>query len=430
MSEINLNLKKLTNKIILLAHSGGVDSCVLGDILIRSKIKFSVAHCNFQLRGEESDNDLLFVKKWCKKNRIKFYHKIFNLKDYMLKNKKGVQESARDLRYNWFNHLTSDKGFDYLVTAHHLNDQFETFLMNASRASGIFGLVGIPESNKLLRPLLNVTKMQILDYAKKNNLEWREDSSNTSEDYFRNIIRHQVVKPFENHKPKTLENFKKTLVHLKDAQEFISHQFDKLKKELFIEKSRHKYVDIESLKKIKPLSFSLHHFFSPMGFNTKEVEKLLFSSPGKLILSKKYRLIRDRKHLILSPLLKIKINEIIIDLDKKNLKLPIPIKWEDISNFEKKAYNSNEVFLDRETLKSPISLRKYKNGDYFYPSGMKGKKLLSKFFKDEKYSLLDKEEQWLLCSNGEIVWIIGKRCDNRFLARPNTNNKLLMRDLR
>ena len=119
-----------------------------------------------------------------------------------------------------------------------------------------------------------------------------------------------------------------------------------------------------------------------------------------------------------------------IDLDKKNLKLPIPIKWEYISNLEKKTHKNNEVFLDRETLKSPISLRKYKNGDYFYPSGMKGKKLLSKFFKDEKYSLLDKEEQWLLCSNGEIVWIIGKRCDNRFLARPNTKNKLLMRDLR
>ena len=430
MSEINLNLKKLTNKIILLAHSGGVDSCVLGDILIRSKIKFSVAHCNFQLRGEESDNDLLFVKKWCKKNRVKFYFKIFNLIDYKLKNKKGIQESARDLRYKWFNHLTTNKGVDYLVTAHHLNDQFETFLINASRASGIFGLVGIPESNKLLRPLLNVTKMQILDYAKKNNLEWREDSSNTSEDYFRNIIRHQVVKPFENYKPKTLKNFKKTLVHLKDAQEFISHQFDKLKKELFIEKNKHTYIEIESLKKIKPLSFSLHHFFSPKGFNSKEVEKLVFSSPGKLILSKKYRLIRDRKYLILSPLLKKEINEILIDLDKKNLKLPIPIKWEYISNLEKKAHKNNEVFLDRETLKSPISLRKYKNGDYFYPSGMKGKKLLSKFFKDEKYSLLDKEEQWLLCSNGEIVWIIGKRCDNRFLARPNTKNKLLMRDLR
>ena len=167
-----------------------------------------------------------------------------------------------------------------------------------------------------------------------------------------------------------------------------------------------------------------------MGFNSKEVEKLVFSSPGKLILSNKYRLIRDRKYLILSALLKKEINEIVIDLDKKNLKLPIPIKWEYISNLEKKAHKNNEVFLDRETLKSPISLRKYKNGDYFYPSGMKGKKLLSKFFKDEKYSLLDKEEQWLLCSNGEIVWIIGKRCDNRFLARPNTKNKLLMRDLR
>ena len=167
--------------------------------------------------------------------------------------------------------------------------------------------------------------------------------------------------------------------------------------------------------------------FSPFGFDSKEVNKLIKSNSGKILLNENFRLIRDRDHLILTPSVSSINDEILIDLEKNISKLPIPIQFELNVKFIKDKWDMNEAFLNREALKKPLSLRKFKKGDYFYPTGMSGKKLLSKFFKDEKYSLLDKEQQWLLCSQGEIVWVIGRRCDRRFIANSKTNNKLLIR---
>ena len=420
-------LDQLINKSVLLAHSSGVDSCVLAHIFLNKKINFSVAHCNFQLRGEESENDLLFVKDWCKKNKIPFFYKTFDTKKFRENKKIGIQEAARDLRYQWFALLMNKNNFQVLTTAHHLNDQFETFMINITRGSGIQGLLGIPSNKKCIRPLNDVSKKDILKFAKENKIQWREDSSNYTHDYLRNKIRHQLISPIEEIKPKALENFKNTLGNLRDAKDFIEYSLNELKKKLFIEKDDVIKIPLNKLNEIEPLNFCLHHLFSPFGFVSKEVKKLLKSNSGKKLLNDHFRLIRDRNYLLLSPL-RSKINdEILINLDKNIPKLPIPINFEVNVKSIKDKWDINEAFLDKDRLKKPICIRKYKKGDYFCPTGMRGKKLLSKFFKDEKYSLLDKEQQWLLCSQDEIVWVIGRRCDRRFIANSKTNNKLLIR---
>ena len=427
MFKIDKKLDELKSKRVLLAHSGGVDSSVLAEIFIKKGINFSVAHCNFKLREKESDEDLEFVKNWCFENHISFFFKNFDLQEYKIVNKKSTQEAARDLRYEWFNTLMLGLEFDMLATAHHLNDQFETFLINSIRGTGISGLLGISETEKIIRPLSAISKKEILNYAKKYKIVWREDSSNSQNDYLRNKIRHQVVSPLEQIKSEALENFKTTLKNLSQAEQFIYNQLDSLKNKIFIDDGEIIHVDIEHLIKQKPLNFCLHHLFSTFGFEAKEVEKLLNASSGKILSTNSFRLIRDRKQLLISHLNKEDNLPITINLEKKNKKLPLGLEFKLGKLKFKKKWIPQEAFLDKDLLKTPLYIRKYKEGDYFYPSGMKGKKLLSKFFKDEKYSLLEKEKQWLLFSGDQIVWLVGKRCDRRFIANEQTRNKLLLR---
>jgi tRNA(Ile)-lysidine synthase len=427
MSKINLNLNNFKGKRLLLAHSGGVDSSVLAHIFLKKQINFSVAHCNFKLRSDESDGDLEFVKDWCNNNNIKFFSKVFYVKEYKIINKKSIQESARDLRYNWFNDLIKEFNFDILVTAHHLNDQLETFLINCIRGTGILGLLGIPQTEKIARPLLEISKKEILIYAKKNKIRWREDNSNSKNEYLRNRIRNQVISPLEQIKPNTIENFQTTLFNLSNTEEFLNIQFNRIKEQIFKYDAKTIHINIELLKKQKPLNFCLFHLFSPFGFDDKEVEKLMYSNSGKVITSSSHRLIRNRDEFLLAPLTNKKKYSITIDIYKNNNQLPFDLQMKTKNFTSKDNWMSNEAFLDKDLLKNPLHIRKYKKGDYFYPQGMVGKKLLSKFFKDEKYSLLEKEQQWLLCSEDEIVWVVGRRCDRRFTANSNTKNKILMR---
>ena len=427
MSKINLNLNSFKGKRLLLAHSGGVDSSVLAHIFLKKQINFSVAHCNFKLRSDESDGDLEFVKDWCNNNNIKFFSKDFDVKEYKIFNKKSIQESARDLRYNWFNDLIKEFNFDILVTAHHLNDQLETFLINCIRGTGILGLLGIPQTEKIARPLLEISKKEILIYAKKNKIRWREDNSNSKNEYLRNRIRNQVISPLEQIKPNTIENFQTTLFNLSNTEEFLNIQFNRIKEQIFKYDAKTIHINIELLKRQKPLNFCLFHLFSPFGFDDKEVQKLMYSNSGKVITSSSHRLIRNRDEFLLTPLTNKKKYSITIDINKNNHQLPFDLQMKTKNFASKDNWMSNEAFLDKDLLKNPLHIRKYKKGDYFYPQGMMGKKLLSKFFKDEKYSLLEKEQQWLLCSEDEIVWVVGRRCDRRFTANSNTKNKILMR---
>ena len=409
---------------LLLAHSGGVDSSVLANLLLSKKIKFSVAHCNFKLRDKNSDADEKFVMDWCNKHNIPFFTKCFDIRFYKKENKQSTQIAARNLRYEWFKELRRTHGFTFLLTAHNLNDQFETFLINTTRGTGISGLLGIKDTEWLKRPLKNIPKSDIIAYANSNQIRWREDASNATDAYLRNQFRHHLIEPWLEINPNSLTNFKTTLNYLNEADLFLQNKLETLKKKIFNKQSNE--FDLNMIEQIPQKEFCIHHFFSPLGFSSKEVIKLLKAQKGKVLFSSSYRLIKEHKTLVLLTLKENKKENFILNLELSQQNLPIPLRWETLLLVKKKTWRAHQAALDKKKLKSQLIIRKYQKGDYFYPTKMNGKKLLSKFFKDEKYTTLEKESQWLLCSGEDIVWVIGKRCDRRFIPKETYSEILLM----
>ena len=427
LDPIRKTLMGLAQEKLLLAHSGGIDSSVLAHLLLTEKIPFSVAHCNFQLREKESDEDAFFVKNWCEVNQIRHHAKRFDTLQYKIEHKLGTQEAARTLRYQWFESLREIHDYTAVLTAHHLNDQLESFLMYSTRGTGLNGLLGIPESDWVRRPLLSVTKEEIRAYAKDHQILWREDSSNDTEDYLRNQFRHSVVASIVSIQPKALLNFKTTLNHLTAANDFIQAQLRELKSKIFFKNSDSTTILLSTLDALPQKEFCIHHLFSPLGFASSEVLKLLQAPKGKALYSATHRLMRERDSFVLSLVAEDEISEFHFEIETPKTQLPISLKWEVQVNEGKIYKNTFLAALDKKKLKKTLLLRKYQKGDYFYPTGMQGKKLLSKFFKDEKYSTLQKEAQWILCSGDQIVWVVGKRCDNRFAANETTEEILLMK---
>ena len=419
---IELNLTD--DKRILVAVSGGIDSMVLCDLLIQSHLKFSVAHCNFQLRGRDSDEDAVFVEEFCKKNQLELYSKKFDVEKLKEEKNYSTQMAARELRYDWFSEIMKSNDFDCLLTAHHQNDSFETFLINLSRGTGIEGLAGIQNvGTTILRPLLPFSKEEILNYATKNNVNWREDISNFGDDYARNKIRHQITPVLNEIHPNFLKNFSKTVEFLKSDRLLIQNYIERLRNELFQKEEGEAYfISIEELKELKPLQTHLYYLFSDFGFkHPLEVEKLLFSTNNGEIQSSKFRLIKNREEIILLPIQNESIsNEIEIKLNQM-IEKPLYLK---ISKSENRDLNASES-LDLDAIHFPLRLRKKKTGDVFYPKGMKGSKKVSKFFKDEKFSKVEKENTWILVDNeDQILYIVGKRADDRFKITENTHKFL------
>lgn len=407
----------------LIAVSGGIDSMVLCNLFLELKVPFQIAHCNFQLRGNESDEDEAFVVQFAQAHQIPVHTKKFDVKAYKDSGNFSTQMAARNLRYHWFEELKSDLNFDYLVTAHHFNDSIETFFLNLSRGSGIEGLTGIsPLTNYIFRPLLPFTKEEIKAYAKKNQLSWREDCSNASTDYHRNKIRHQIIPVLEEIHPEFFRNFNRTLENLKSEKEILIQQIHSIKAKAFIQNENQIRIDINFLQNLSPLSAYLHHLFHSYGFHHPyEIEKLMQSTQNGEIQSANYRLIKNRTEFLLIPReLEKNPTEIPLDIDQI-LEKPLYLRFSISKAAEAKA---TEV-VDASRLKFPLKLRKPKQGDFFFPLGMNGSKKLSKFFKDEKYSKIEKEEAWLLVDAEEnIVYVVGKRLDDRFKITDNTHKFL------
>ena len=414
------DLIKFKSKKILLGHSAGLDSSVLANVLNDFKIDFSIAHCNFQLRGKESEDDFKFVSKWSKDNKIPFFYSKFSTKKYCQINKTNVQLATRDLRYNWFFELQNIYKFDFIFTAHHLDDQFETFLINSSRGTGLKGLLGIVNSKKVYRPFLNITKNEIFDYAIRNKISWRDDKSNYKNYYVRNKFRNNIIPEIEKITPDYLNKFKNTLDNLDETNLFIKNSIEKIRNKIFKIENKIIKVKVKSLLKLEPLNFHLHELFYSYGFNSKELEKLLSSNTGKQLFSKSHRILIDRGFLVLNQLIKKKNESYLIDLNEKKIKSPVKLNFKYVSKYDKEILNHNFASIDLMKIKEPLILRKPLSKDYFYPIGMQGKKTVSKYFKDEKYSIYDKENQWLLVSDNDIVWVVGKRLDSRFAATKNS----------
>jgi len=309
------------------------------------------------------------------------------------------------------------------LTAHHLDDSLETFLIHLSRGTGIDGLLGIPERNeKIVRPLLPFSKEEIVQYANAGNLTWREDVSNQSDAYLRNRIRHHVVPELKKLNEDFLGNFQKTLGQLQLSSYFIRNQVEDFKRHYFIKINETIEIPIDVVLKYKPEESFLFELFKPYHFTDwKTLKELLGAQSGKQLFSATHRLIKDRNKLIMIELKDESIEgEFFIEGNNTEITQPIHLEISDTNAIQK---GSNcEIYLDKNSLKFPLILRKWQQGDYFYPSGMNGKKKVGKFFKDEKLSLPEKENAWVLTTKNQIIWIVGKRADSRFMANENTEH--------
>ncbi|MEY2630350.1 MAG: tRNA(Ile)-lysidine synthase, partial [Bacteroidota bacterium] len=403
----------------------GIDSMVLLHLCSQSKLDFAVAHCNFQLRGDESNEDEAFVKLYAANLQVPIFIERFDTQTFAEQQKLSIQVVARNLRYEWFYSLLANHNFDYILTAHHLDDSLETFFINFTRGSGIEGLTGIPEQNdKIVRPLLIFSRKEIEAYAVENQISWREDSSNASDKYLRNKLRHDVIPVLKELNPSLLASFENTVLHLKQTQSLADDAVNHLYQTVVNEEEHHTVIDLKKLLQHTNYKAYLYQWLQPYGFSDwTAVYDLLEAQSGKQVLSDSHILLKNRGVLLLFPK-QTKISEELywIAKDQTDVKVPLKMNFCNVSDISNQM--SNVIFVDEALLQFPLTLRRWQEGDVFQPSGMTGKKKLSKFFKDEKYSLWDKANAWLLCSDNKIVWIVGKRADERFKATANTTKIL------
>ena len=420
------NLNFLYGKKILLATSGGKDSMVMVHLFQQLDYQIGIAHCNFQLRGMESFEDQNFVKEYATAHDIPVFITQFDTKAFAEDYKISTQVAARELRYNWFYELLETEKFDYILTAHHADDNLETFLINLSRGTGLDGLTGIPEQNdKVVRPFLVFSQEEIEEYAKLNTIQWREDSSNASDKYLRNKIRHHLVPLLKELNPNFLSSLHKTQTYLQEVQVMAEDASIMIYQQVARQENDTIYFDLKKLQQLPNCKSYLYQWLKEFDFTAwEDIYDLVESQSGKYVFSPEYRLLKDRDFLILSPIDFIDSNDkYYIQKDQSEVNIPLKLslcKVADISNVSNKT-----IFVDADKIQYPLVLRRWNEGDVFQPFGMNGKsKKVSKLFKDEKLSLLDKENVWILCSDNAIVWVIGIRQDERFKIDTAANNIL------
>jgi tRNA(Ile)-lysidine synthase len=423
---IHIHFPFLKDQKLLIAVSGGLDSVVLTHLFSELNIPISLAHCNFQLRKKESDLDEEFVKKISQKTSNQIFNIKFKTEEFSKKHKLSTQIAARELRYNWFQELLKQKHLDFVLTAHHADDNLETFLINLTRGTGLDGFTGIPAINgNIVRPLLAFSREEILAYAQANNIAWREDASNASTKYIRNKIRHQIVPVLKEINPNLLETFARTSANLKESKQIIEDKLADISSEVMettystgLQITKFSIAKINELSNPKAYLYPLLKAYNFTAWN--DIYNLLSAQSGKQIFSKTHRLLKDRDFLILSAKILSTASEEKFRVEKNALEIlnPIHLIFEDIH--QKSTENKQTIYVDKDVLKYPLIVRKWRNGDYFYPIGMQGKKKLSNYFKDEKFSLFEKEDTWLLCTaENEIIWVINHRQDKRFVNEHN-----------
>lgn len=415
----------LHDKKCLLALSGGVDSMVLGHLLSKHPITFSIAHANFQLRGSDSEADQTLVEDFCNQHQIPCFVQRFDTLTYAEQQGISIQMAARELRYQWFETVMQENGLELLLTAHHADDSLETFFINLGRGTGIKGLLGIPEQNdKIFRPLLAFSKDEILHYAEVKSIAFREDSSNAKTNYQRNWFRHQIIPLLKENQPEFLNQALQTMQHLQAVHQFAEGMVQNhLQLLLQNEGDNIQSLPITRLKAIPGFQYILFAWLAPFGFTAwDDIYQLLNAPSGKTIYSKNYRLLKNREQLLLQPLT-LHEEEEVYEVTSSSLNLPIDLQWKECTVIPKEyEADASVVYLDKDSLNLPLQLRRWQKGDYFYPFGMQGKKKLSKYFKDEKFSIIDKENAWVLCSDNQIVWVVGHRMDNRFKITSKTKH--------
>ena len=423
------NLNK--SKKYLLALSGGIDSMVMADLFLKQQLMFAVAHCNFQLREEDSNLDEQLVTDWCVKNNIECLVNRTNTIDYCAQHKCSIQVGARAIRYAFFEEICVRKNIDFIVTAHHQDDTIETVLFQFFRGTGIQGLTGIPAKNqKIIRPLLPFTKQQIEAYAMQFQIQFRDDKSNLKQAYTRNKLRLKIIPQLEEMFPAFKNNIANNIHRMNEVNEIYSQQINQHKKKLIEQRGKDYYIPILKLKTVSPLATILFELIKGFHFSyeqTLQVMQLFERQTGSLVESQSHQIIKNRNFLIIteknateSEMILIEENETKIEIQDFELKLKSITKDQFEINKELKY-----CAVDSTLLEFPLILRKWKQGDYLYPFGMTKKKKVSKVLIDAKIPLHEKEKIWVLESNKKIVWIIGVKSDNRFRVTDKTENVLV-----
>jgi len=414
---------------ILIGVSGGLDSVVLCHLYHQLEIPFAIAHCNFSLRAKESDEDEFFVLELSKKYQVPFHSITFDTKDRAQKNGISIQMAARNLRLSWFKKLCESFNYEFYATAHHQDDAIETYLINQIRGTGISGLHGIlPKQRSLIHPLLFASRHNITKYAEKHSIKWREDSSNAQTKYLRNQVRHELIPLLTN----INSNIKKILIdnmeRIYASEQIYKAKIEECKTEMSFPKNEELVIELDKLRSAPQAPTILYEIIKSHGFNYVQCKQILNldenSMSGAYMQSSTHQLLRDRDHLILKKTETEISDHYIIEEGCSELSDPLSMKIE-YSNSTEIIKQSHIAQLDADKISFPLHLRKWQQGDFFFPMGMKGqKKLLSDYFINQKLSLFEKENIWLLCCNEDILWVIGYRIDNRFKIRPETKKTL------
>lgn len=418
---------------ILVAVSGGIDSVVMLHLLCEAGYSVGVAHCNFSLRGKESEEDEKFVKGVALKLNVPFYSVKFNTEKVVKERGISIQMAARELRYEWLENIRKQKKYNVIAVAHHSDDMVETFFINLIRGTGIAGLSGIKaKTGNVVRPLLFASRKDIEEYALKNSLKYREDSSNSSDKYLRNTIRRKLIPLISEMNPEAKHNIASLIERLNSVERIFQETVRKEKRNMVREEKSMVTIDIERLMKLADPEIYLFEFVKHYGFSGDVIPQIISSvneRETKIFYSPTHRIIKDRKNILIVDLKQAMQDEYKIPKGTASVKTPMNIA------FSKKVRQKNFIIykekniaaLDFNKLKFPLTLRRWRMGDYFYPLGMKGKKKLSDFFTDMKFSLLEKENTWLLCSGKDIVWVVGHRIDNRYMVSEKTKIVLTVR---
>lgn len=421
---------------LILAVSGGVDSVVLTDLVFKAGFNFTIAHCNFQLRGAASNSDEQFVRSLGEKYNKEVLVKHFATQEYVDNKKVSIQVAARELRYSWFAELITNYKLQItnykLLTAHHADDNIETVLMNIFRGTGISGLHGIlPVQENTIRSLLFANKASIIEYAQQQNLSWVEDASNATDKYSRNFFRHHVIPLVKEVYQNADENILANIERWKEIEQVYNQGIEATKLKLVEYKGNEVHIPVLKLQKQQPLNTITYELVKDFGFTAAQVNdvlQLLSAENGKFVASATHRIIRNRNWLIIAPVKSTEAMNILIEENEQSINfengcIEISMK-EDVSTVSEDA---NLVQLDYTKIQFPLILRKWKAGDYFYPLGMQKKKKVSRFLIDKKLSATQKEKIWVIESNQRIIWVVGQRIDNRFKITASTKQVLQLR---
>jgi tRNA(Ile)-lysidine synthase len=418
---------------LLLAVSGGVDSVVLCELCHQAGFDFAIAHCNFQLRGQESERDANFVKDLATQYNMPLFYKTFDTNKYAIDNKVSIQVAARELRYEWFYSLinsSTNKPFNHILTAHHQDDNIETMLMHFFKGTGIAGLRGmLPKQHKIIRPLLFASRNDIEIFAEKNGLKWVEDSSNQSDKYTRNYFRHQLLPLVQVQFPQVMTNLSGNLERFREIEILYQQSIQQHKKKLLEFRGNEVHIPALKLKKSEPLQTIVYEIIKDYSFTphqVKEVINLLESESGKYVQSPTHRIIKNRSWLIIAPNQPGESETILIEEATTTIQFAgFNLKLEKLAATNYQLSTDNAVAcVSADAIKFPLLLRPWKQGDYFYPLGMQKKKKLSRFFIDQKLSKIEKENIWVLEMDKKIIWIVGHRIDDRFKVLPTTKEVL------